>query len=518
MSVDTVFGPVIIYDNSKDKSWKETWSPNSGKLNAKVTIQPDKPFQSGSLYTIQVTDAIGGNGKHLGRDGDVPNNTWSFTTVRPALYFVDNGILSLVAGTVSEAVTVKLGDWINYDDPAATTKQFKDYAVENPGGISVKLLATHPTGKFDTDPKGKFDGSVISVSMPQGKDTITFYYTDPVITYPTLYKILAYNTSAGYLIYADERWVVTGDPPHLHDRIYFTTGQQSVPAGDLSQPIEFKICNPQGEWVVIERGRQFLLETTSSTGEFYDQFRLPIDQYVTLQGDQETKTYYQLTINADTTKATFYYQDSEPGVYQITVNDQDMLVAAEASGPADSATQTIIILPIEDQELEKELLEELEDVKDETQRKLDYVTIDPTETTVLPGGVRTFKAEGFDATGKAIPELKFSWYVISGGGTILKKGLSKDNHASVFTAGKIPGVYADTVLVATMYNGEIQAALASVTVADVVNYGGPGELPSTGPNGIQLLFIVLTLLSAVALAGVEHYEKTHFEEGAQPAK
>ena len=69
-----------------------------------------------------------------------------------------------------------------------------------------------------------------------------------------------------------------------------------------------------------------------------------------------------------------------------------------------------------------------------------------------------------------------------------------------------------------MYNGEIQAAMASVTIADVVNYGGPNELPSTGPNGIQLLFITLTLLSAVALAAVEHYEKTHFYEDAQPAK
>ena len=509
------------YDNSKDKGWTETWTPNpDGKPNARVTIQPDKPFHSGRLYIVYVSYALGVNGKPLSKYGDVPDNTWTFTTARPALYFTDNSVLSLVAGTVSEAIVVRLGDWVNFEDQNASTPQYRDYQVENPGGISIQLLATSPTGRFDTDPKGKFDGSIISVLMPQGGDTITFYYTDPTITSPTFYKILPYNISAGYsIISVEERLVLTTakDEQLTSDQIYFRTGMQTIPAGELSGPIQFEIRNPKGELVTIKRGCQFLLETTSLTGEFYDQFKLPIDQYVTLQGNQEIKTYYQLTMNADTTRATFYYQDSDPGVYLIKVNDKSLLVAAEASGPANSGAQQIIVAPINDQDLKKELLEELEDVKDEN-RKLDYVTINPTETTVLPSGVRTFKAEGFDTTGKEVKELKFSWYVISGGGTILKKGLSKDNHSSVFTAGKIPGIYADTVLVATMYNGEIQAALASVTVADVVNYGGPGELPSTGPNGIQLLFIVLTLLSAVALAGVEHYEKTHFEEGAQPAK
>jgi len=513
----------VIY-NSTSKTWSETWSANSdGVKNAKVTIQPTKPWQTGGFYTVRVLDAIGVNEQHLAKNGDVPNNTWSFTAARPALYFTDQSILSFKAGTVSQQITVKLGDWINFNDAAAGgQRQYSDYVVENSDGISINLLSTSETGRFDTDPEGKFDGSVISVPMAEGQDTVTFYYTDSVVTYPTFYTLIPYvsTSAAGYLVYSEERLVITttGGEEATSDQIYFRTGQQTVPAGELSEAIQFEIRNPKGELVDIKAGRQFLLESTSQTGTFYNEFQLPISQYVMLQGENETKTYYVLTMTHDTTRATFYYMDTEPGTYNVMIHDKDIKVAAEATGPANSGSQTLTIAPIDDQELEEEVVEELEEVKDETNRKLDQIKIEPVKTTVLPGGARTFKAAGYDTDGKEIKELKFSWYIIGGGGTILKKGLTKDNHSSTFTAGKIPGVYSDTVLVAAMYNGEIQAATASVTIMDVVNYGGPDELPSTGPNGIQLLFIVLTLLAAVALAAVEHYEKTHFYEGAGSAK
>ncbi|MBN2585379.1 Ig-like domain-containing protein, partial [Patescibacteria group bacterium] len=515
----------VIYDNLKDSGWKTTWSANlNGDPNAKVTIQPNKPWQTGHYYTIRVLDAVGTNDLHLSKSGDVPNNTWGFTVARPALYFTDKSILSFKFGTVSQKITVKLGDWINVDDAASGgEKQYAAYSVENPDGLSVKLHTSSQTGAFDIDPKGKFDGSVISVSMPQGTDTISFYYTDSAPTnfetdgtLPFILPSVSY-LQAGYLIYSEQRFfVVTADDVGAtSDQIYFQTGHQTIPAGELSNPIQFEIRSPKGEQIDIKQGRQFLLETTSPTGEFYNQFKLPINQYVTLQGEQSTKIYYVLPVIQNTKKVTFYYMDTVPGTYYMSVHDKEMKIAAEASGPAASRTQTVIVVPIDDQELEEEILEELEEVEDETGRKLAQIDIDPTETTVLPGGVRTFKAVGYDTDGAKIDELKFSWYVIGGGGTVLKKGLSADNHSTTFTAGTIPGIYADTVLVATLYNGEIQAAMASVTIADVINYGGPGELPSTGVNGIQMLFIVLTLLAAVALAAVEHYEKTHFYEEAK---
>jgi len=68
-------------------------------------------------------------------------------------------------------------------------------------------------------------------------------------------------------------------------------------------------------------------------------------------------------------------------------------------------------------------------------------------------------------------------------------------------------------MVAAFYNGVIQSDMATVKILDIVEFDGIDHLPSTGPNGIQWLFIILILLSAIALAAVEHYEKTHFEEG-----
>ena len=515
----------VIYDSSKSSDWETTWSANQeGLKDAKVTIQPNKPWQTGHYYTVRVLDAIGTNDLHLSKNGDVPNNTWGFTAARPALYFIDKSVLSLKFGTVSAKITVKLGDWINFgDSQSGGEKQYAAYQVENPTGLSIKLYSASPTGAFDTDPDGKFDGSVISVLMPQGSDTIDFYYTDSAPTdfgtdgtLPFILPSVPYSR-AGYLIYSEQRFfIVTADDNGLSDQIYFQTSHQTVPAGEISAPIQFEIRNRQGEQIDIKSGRQFLLETTSGAGEFYDQFKRTISQYAAWQGEDETKIYYLLTATEKAKRVIFYYMDTEPGTYSLTVNDKEMKIAVEGDGPAASQSQTMVIVPIDDQELEEEIIEELEEVKDETNRVLDRLEINPTETTVLPNGARTFKAVGYDTEGAEIKELKFSWYVIGGGGTILKKGLRKDNHSSTFTAGQLPGVYADTVLVATLYNGEIQAAMASVTVMDVVNYGGPGELPSTGPNGIQLLFMTLTLLSAVALAAVEHYEKTHFYEEAQP--
>ena len=100
----------------------------------------------------------------------------------------------------------------------------------------------------------------------------------------------------------------------------------------------------------------------------------------------------------------------------------------------------------------------------------------------------------------------------------MKHGLASNNHNSRFTAGRVPGVYYDTVLVMTYYNGEVMVDTATVRVARTIDYGTPGQLPSTGPNGIQWVFMILTLLSAVALAAVEHYEKNYLVKRQTIAK
>jgi hypothetical protein len=129
---------------------------------------------------------------------------------------------------------------------------------------------------------------------------------------------------------------------------------------------------------------------------------------------------------------------------------------------------------------------------------------------MLPGGKQEFTAVAYDTENKVITGLKFKWFaLIAKSGTIEKNGHG-DSSKSTFTASTALGTYYDDVMVATLYNGKIGYATATVKIVDVVNLDGPKHLPVTGMNGLQLVLMALTLAAAVALAWVEHYDKTHF--------
>jgi len=502
----------FVNDREIDTS---NWQIEPTEPSSVIIIHPDEPLASGTEYTIQITDAFDTQGQHLKQNGPIEDNTWSFTTVRPRLYFTNQAILNLKVGTISELITVKLGDWINYDDPKAISPIYAPYQVEEEDGISVKLWSTSKTGRYDRAVNGEFLNNSIDIPMPYGRDTIIFYYTDSVVTFPIIYKMVAYAPYANYLIYAGFRPVVTtidGAIPG-QNQIYFATDTQSVPVDRLSNPIRFEIRSPEGYIVQIDAGTTFLLSTNSTDGIFFNQFKLPLDQYAIYQTNGETKLYYLLSVPEDTLQATMYYQDSVPGPYTMTVDEDyginisNVMIADNGiTMPVGGASQAINILPIEDQDIEFE--KELEIVEDDTGRELAYLVINPKNVAVLPGGFASFSAKGYDTDSKEIKELMFGWYVIADGGSIIKTG----TNTATFTAGYILGTYYDTVMVAAYYNGEIKYTTATVRITGIVEYGGPDQLPSTGPTGIQWLFIGLILISAVALAMVEHYEKTHFEE------
>ncbi|OGB74080.1 hypothetical protein A2V68_02530 [candidate division Kazan bacterium RBG_13_50_9] len=526
----------VIYDTTEgDSDWTESWASDSGKANAKVTITPSSPLCSpGIHHLVKVISAKGANGKYLVSDKEapVPYNEWGFTTLSPALIFEQPATLWLQVDKPSGPIVVKLVNWTNYENPDAPFPQYEPYAVEDPKGLTVRLMTTNlkGTGKFDVDPSGKFNGSITSVLMPQGADRITFYFRESSITsgqYPPYRIIVGPASNTGYTVFGSSRpYVSTADGQELTgDQIAFKTTDQNIPVGKLSEPLRFGVYSADGQWVTLKGNDAFLLDSSSPTGQFYNRLGNPISEFATFGSGEGIKQGYLLRVDQDRVEDKFYYKElMTPGYYTINIEDIGQLnisgvnVAAGGRTLAEKASQDILIMPLE--ELEELEEEELEEVVDETGRELDYIAIDPEDTIVLPGAIQAFTAQGFDTENKEIEELKFSWYVIRGGGTILKKGSDGNGHTTNFTAGLKPGVYTDTVLVATLYNGKIQAALATVRVADVVDYGGPGRLPSTGPNGIQLLFISLTLLSAVALAAVEHYEKTQLAETTptSPAK
>ncbi|MBE7436701.1 MAG: DUF4082 domain-containing protein [Anaerolineales bacterium] len=87
---------------------------------------------------------------------------------------------------------------------------------------------------------------------------------------------------------------------------------------------------------------------------------------------------------------------------------------------------------------------------------LDHIVVSPNPATVVAGTTQQFSAVGYDANNNPIPNLTFAWSVVNGGGTIDVSGR--------FTAGVIPGTYANTV-VATR---NAISGTASVTVSEPV--------------------------------------------------
>lgn len=508
-------------------NWLAEWDQDEAVL----TLTPDQPLESGETYSINVPEGTDTEGLDLINDGPVLNNTWSFTTVRPALYFSSpEGPVSLLPGTVYGPITITLADWVNFSNKNELPRQYVPYAVEK-YDLVLNLETTSETGRFAANQTGEFytkewgpwynkPAGGPYLTIPVGQNSVQLYYTESVTGYSSM---TAADLSQGYAIVdTPGKPVIVSDNALVEDQIYFASDPQSIPVGDISNPIIFGVMSQQDN-VWLTEGRAFLLSTSSDAGTFYTSDKRPIDKTVTMATNVGVQTYYIHYIPSERLTETIYYQDSLPGTYTLTIADAGELgvnavgegdlqaAAVYSDGIAKSAGQNINILPLATQDLE-EIIDELTEIEDETGRKLARVEINPDDITILPGGVRVFNAKAYDTLGNEIKEVEFSWYIIAGGGTIMRHGLADNNHTSRFTAGDIPGVYNDTVLVATYYNHDIMTDLATVRVARTIAYGYPGGLPSTGLNGIQWIFMILTLLAAVALAAVEHYEKTYLTQ------
>ncbi|MBU1092531.1 Ig-like domain-containing protein, partial [Patescibacteria group bacterium] len=516
-------------------NWSAEWDIDEAVL----TLIPDKPLESGETYSINIPEGTDTEGLGLIDDGPILNNTWSFTTVRPALYFSSpEGPVSLLPGTVRGPIIITLGDWVNFSNKDEQPRQYAPYAVEK-NNLILNLETTSETGRFAANQAGEFytkewgpwynkPAGGPYLTIPVGQSSAEFYYTESVVGYASM---TAADLSQGYAIVdTPGKPVIVSNNELIDDQIYFASDPQSIPVGDISNPIIFGVMSRQDS-VWLEEGRAFLLSSSSTTGTFYTSDKRPIDKTVTMATNLGIQTFYVHYIPSERLTETIYYQDNLPGTYTLTIADAgelgvmavslrpggsqdpegegDLRIAAVYSnGVAKSAGQNINILPLATQDLD-EIIDELIEIEDDTGRKIARVEINPDDIVILPGGVKVFGAKAYDTLGNEIKEVQFSWYIIAGGGTIMRHGLAEDNHTSRFTAGNIPGVYYDTVLVATYYNHDIMTDLANVRVARTIAYGYPGGLPSTGLNGIQWIFMILTLLAAVALAAVEHYEKTY---------
>lgn len=87
---------------------------------------------------------------------------------------------------------------------------------------------------------------------------------------------------------------------------------------------------------------------------------------------------------------------------------------------------------------------------------LDRVQIVPATSTLAPGAIQQFTAQGYDSSNAAVPNVNYFWMVTAGGGTISTAGL--------FTAGSVLNTYTNTVQVVAVQGNLVKLANATVTV------------------------------------------------------
>jgi len=480
--------------------WNPSWGTFNSIPNTLFTLAPplDPLSYNGELavgadYTVSIVAATNTDGRGL----EGAPVTWGFTTADPMVRITtpSGSWYELLVNTLSDPFTVTLIDGI-------TGQQYK---AEEDITIGLRAFlggALRASGSFWAGGQHPL-GAIPKITISKGDSSAIFYYRDSAVSTPNYVTVRAFEDPyRGWP--DDEKYVEVVDTEQPAESLILDA-PSGITVGRFSAPITVGAINAKGSTRFLPQGRLYLY-TDAVSGAFYDstQRKLPLLSGAGGATIQDVAPQY-IDIGSNIVTLTLYYRSNQAGTEKITVSDNSPQL------PDTGLNDASAILKIEAVK-EEELLKELEDVEDDSGRVIERMTIDPTDVTLLPKGNQTFKAVGYDTEDKPIDILKFKWFVlVTGSGTIERDGHGDDSHASVFTAGDKLGNYYDTVLAATLYNGKLAYATATVRITDVVNYKGPRKLPTTGMNGLQLILLGLTLVAAVALAWVEHYDKTHFK-------
>lgn len=473
-------------------AWTPTWSDFNGKANALFTLTPSEgELAVGAIYTIVITSATNTDGNTL--DGQPVS--WSFTTADPVVKITapDVQLYELAVNTLSTQFVVTLTDSISG----------KLYLAETDISIGLRAyLGSIPrgSGSFWKDATHQL-GVNPKITISQGQSIGTFYYKDSEVSTPDYITIRAFEDPWKGWADSEKYVTITGDIPPADELVL--NMPLTVTAGTFSSQSTITARDEWGRAMNLPSGRLYFF-SGNTTGAFYDNQHRKLPYLVTVQALGDNAPQY-VDLDGTTSSLNFYYLDSQAGTNQIAIADNNPLWPDTGLNDV-SAILTVQIPPEED------LIKELEDVEDDSGRVIDRIVLTPTQVALLPGKTQAFEATAYDTDNKKIDIAKFGWFVlIEQSGTMERGGDDETTAVSTFTASENLGKYPDTVLVASLYNGQLAYATASVDVVDVVDYRGPKRLPVTGMNGLQLVLMALTLAAAVALAWVEHYDKTHFK-------
>lgn len=482
------------------------WDSHNGNLTSRATItHPKLPFDLAASYKMQVNATTQDTQGNVLAAGALPN-PWTWTIADPVVVISapSERVVKVGVNKVSPEFVISIQD-------QSTGKPYI-VAADTPIGLLAEIPGSGKLGQkrrvsttslFAAGPNGPFEPSselkIFHVTVGAGKHTAGFYFKDSVAN---LVNIIAFPDPWNGWSAADKTVLVTDE--ELDDkiaRLVFDVSSTNIAVGKFSKPITIRAEGGEDDLRLPDR---LYFYTESTTGAFYNEDFEKLNQYITIQANPSTNLQFA-DVSGD--EAVFYYMDPVAQSSLVIVSDNAPLAPDTAMANATAVMTVTNFLE------EEEILEELVPIEDETGRELATVEIDPTQAVLLPGGIKSFAARALDAEGKEIENAEFRWYVIAGGGSIEKEGINDNSHESVFTAGEELGSFYDTIIVATLYNGEFGYATASIRVSDVVEYDGPTGLPTTGVSSLQVIFTILTLTAAVALAWVEHYDKTHFAKG-----
>jgi hypothetical protein len=203
---------------------------------------------------------------------------------------------TLVQDEISDALVVRAEDAAG--DPVAV---LADTALD--------LSSSAASGRFSADDAVWSDTT--QVIMPAGQSTVTFYYRDGVAGSPILraeeFPSMGWSAAEQEISIAQRR-------------IVFVTAPQVLLQDAVSSRIAFQTHNAAGSPVPVTDATDFILETTSSSGEF-SAAASPFAPVTRVQ------------VGAGATGGEFYYRDAAIGAFTLSVREdpgQGWLAAQQA--------------------------------------------------------------------------------------------------------------------------------------------------------------------------------------------
>jgi len=492
------------YGQQNISGWQIRWSNG----NTRATLIPPNNLAVGATYVIDITEAQDTAGNILAESTFL--NTWTFTTASPSVTIssATKPLTVIEQGKLSNPIVIELVDAITGE------------LYTTPDNLTIKINTTSSTGQVMSGEPTALRPST-KVVIAAGTSATAFYYTNPQPSLPSFDTLTLFETPS--LGFPDIQLpIVITDTPIVttpSDMLEVTFPSTTIEGTDtFSEPLLVKAKDIFGNETQLPEILYFYSDST--TAKFYDGSLNELPTGVQVQNTDSQNNIQYFKSQSPLNSAVFYYRDTTPSSNIIIIADNPLsdretgyVITAPDPGFRNASAVLDVLESIKSYQKQPATarLANITTVNDNSGRVLDYIKILPTVTQVLPGESKTFYAQGYDSTGRAIENLIFKWYTPSDGGT-----LDTDNASQVvFTANKTIGTFYDAAMVVAMYNGVIKYATTDVMITDVVEYQQPTTLPVSGWNGLQIIFIILTLTAAVLLAWVEYYDKTHFKPKAK---